>query len=162
MTDDDKHTYRNWALGIAAVVIGSSILFMLNSAGGPLYEFMSQHKTPHLTIALVDTPSYDTNWTGAGQVFSTVITVHNSGDAVAANCKAKWDSGQDPKASASTGYFMVSNTQDTRVPISTPAFYDFKTYSTSICVECDNGVKSDCVQRSIFVGARKSFKNTNL
>lgn len=158
MPDDEKHYYRNWALGIAAVVIGSLILFILTSPGGPLYEFISHQKTPHIKIALVNTPEYVTNSTGAGQIFSTEITVHNDGDAIASNCRAKWYSGQDPTVYSHSKYFAVKTDEDTTVNIVTPTFYDFKTYDTSICIECDNNIKSDCVQRSIFVGARKFFK----
>ncbi|MEI7434670.1 MAG: hypothetical protein WCJ93_10500 [Methanomicrobiales archaeon] len=152
MPDDEKHTYRNWALGIAAVVIGSTILFVLNSPGGPVYEFMSQHKTPHLKIVSVDTPVIDTSWGGAGQVYTTDIIVHNDGDAIASNCRALWKTGQGVTYSK---YFPVNIGENVKWSIVSPTFNEYNRYDTSICVECDNNIKSECIQRSVIYAHQK-------
>jgi|WetSurMetagenome_2_1015567.scaffolds.fasta_scaffold991302_1 hypothetical protein len=154
MPDDEKHYYRNWALGIAAVVIGSLILFILTSKGGPLYQFMSEQKKPHLKIGSVDTPGSDKSWTGAGQVYTTEIVVNNDGDATASNCRAQWKTGL---GSTYSKYFEVKTGEDVKLSLVSPAFYDYDKYDTSICVECDDNINSECVQRSIIYTHQKKF-----
>ena len=157
----EKFSGLAWVATIASTVIAALIIFWATHSGGLLYEMQPKPlDNPIVKIGSFNMTSRDIliDWDNEGVQASGDIVVYNAGKAAATQCRVVWITVSSIPSYSTE--FMLDKENSTSVHITSPILIVHQIYPMSICVECNNSVKSDCYQTSVKVSAPNTVAHT--